>query len=72
MIKKLFFGICENKGTDQLHDKIAADQCLCSHYIDSTIPQLPIEISSHLSVCTARFVVDLVGNPEDMFSYDMA
>ena len=32
--------LCENKGTDQLRGNHAADQRLCSHYIDSTIPLL--------------------------------
>ena len=40
--------------------------------IDSTISLLPkSKISSPLpSGCTARFVPDLVGNPEDRFSRD--
>ena len=41
------FGICENKGADQLRDNRAADQHLCFHYIDSAILLLPkFDISS--------------------------
>ena len=35
-----FFGICENKDTDQLCRNCAADQRLCFHYINATIPLL--------------------------------
>ena len=39
--------ICENKDADQLRGNHEADQRLCFHYIDSTIPLLPkYEISS--------------------------
>ena len=39
--------ICENKDADQLHGKREADQRLCFHYTDSTLPLLPkSEISS--------------------------
>ena len=65
------FCICKNKNADQLHSNHEADQRLCFHYTDSTIPLLPIsEISSLLAIlcsCTARFVSGLVGNPEDVF-----
>ena len=74
-MSKPAFCICENKGAAQLHSNCAADQCLCFHYIDSTIPLLPkSEISSVLPFCgsTARYVSDLVGNPEDRFSHDVA
>ena len=41
-MRNLAFWICENKDADQLHGvHAAADQCLCFHYIDSTIPLLP-------------------------------
>ena len=48
------FCICENKGTDQLHDNRATDQRLYYHYIDrTTIPLLPMsclkfQAASHL------------------------
>ena len=32
---------CKNKDADQLHTNCAADQRLCYHYIDRTIPPLP-------------------------------
>ena len=39
--------ICENKDADQLCINCTADQRLCFHYLNSTIPPLPIsEISS--------------------------
>ena len=31
--EKTFFGVCKNKGTDQLHNKCAADQGLSFGYI---------------------------------------
>ena len=54
-----------------------ANQLLCFRYTDSTIPLLTkSEISSlYLTIfgdCTARFVSDLVGNPEDRFSQNEA
>ena len=36
------FCTCENKGTDQLVGNRAADQHLCFHFIDRTIPLLAI------------------------------
>ena len=44
----------------------AADQRLCFRYIDTTIPLLP------KSTISARFVSDLVGNPDDRLSRDEA
>ena len=40
MVKPAFC-ICENKDTDQLRGNCEADQRLCFHYTDSTIPLLP-------------------------------
>ena len=75
-MSKPAFCICEYKGADQLHDNCAADQRLCFHYIESTIPLIPqSEISSLKAIvcgCTVRFVSDLVGNRADRFSPDMA
>ena len=48
-----------------------ADQRLCFRYTDSTIPLLPKPLAI-LCDCTARFVLDLVGNPEDRFSHNEA
>ena len=47
IVRKPAFGICENKDADQLRGNREADQRLCFHYADSTIPLLPkFEISS--------------------------
>ena len=40
-MRKPAFCICENKDADQLYGNRTADQCLCFHYTDSTIPLLP-------------------------------
>ena len=68
------FGKCENKDADQLPGNREADQRLCFHYTDSTIP-LPTYIRNFkplaiMCSCTARFVLDLFGNPEDRFSHN--
>ena len=48
VMKKPFFCICENKDADQFSGNHEADQCLCFHHTDSTIPLLSkSEISSH-------------------------
>ena len=71
-MKTSVFGICENKGANQLRS-CGVDQRLCFLYINSAIPLLSrSEISSLFRGCTARFVSDLVGNPEDRFSRDGA
>ena len=59
------------KDADQLRDNRKADQRLCFRYIDSAIPLLP-KYEIILCGCTAWFVSDLVGNPEDRFSRDEA
>ena len=69
--------ICENKDADQLHGDREADQRLCFRYTDSTIPLLPKSEISCLCICvfcdcTARFVSDLVENPEARFSQNEA
>ena len=47
--KKTDFCICKNKGADQLGGNHKADQHLCFHYTDSTMPLLPeAKISSFL------------------------
>ena len=75
-MSKPTFCKCKNKGAAQLHVNRAVDQHLCFHYINSIIPLLPkYEISSLKPIfcgCTAGFVSDLVGNPKDRFSHDMA
>ena len=70
-MRKPFFCICENKDADQLRGNREADQRLCFRNTESTIPLLP---KSKISccACTARFMSDLVGNPEDRFSQNEA
>ena len=77
VMRKPAFCICKNKGADQLRsdsagNHCAADQCLCSHYIDRTIPLFPkIRNFKPLAIfcgCAAQFESDLVRHPEDMFS----
>ena len=73
-MRKLDFCTCENKDADQLCGNSEADQRLCFRYTDSTIPLLP-KYDKPLAIlcgCTARFVLDLVGNPEDRFSHNEA
>ena len=53
----------------------AAHQRLCFRYIDSTIFSFKNRNFRPLTIfcdSTARFVSDLVGNPEDRFSHDEA
>ena len=76
VLRKPAFCICENKDADQLRGNREADQRLCFRYIDSTFHILskirnfkPLAI---FSGSTARFVSDLVENPEDRFSHDQA
>ena len=61
--------IGKNKGEDQLRSTYAVDQCLCFRYMDSKIPLLP-KFQCRLRV-SSRSVSDLVGNPEDRFSFDV-
>ena len=74
VMSKPAFCICENKGADQLCGNRTTDQRLCFCYTDSTTPLLfKIRNSKPLAIfcgCTARFVWDLVGNPEDRFSHN--
>ena len=62
--------MCENKDADQRRGDREADQRLCFRYMDSTIPLL--SKSEIFCGCTARFVSDLVRNPEDRFSHNEA
>ena len=76
VVRKPDFCICENKDADQLRGNREADQRLCFHYTDSTIPLLPkIRNFKPLAIFCGRtvwFVYDLVGNPEDLFSRNEA
>ena len=69
VVRKPDFCICENKDADQLRGSREADQRLCFRYTDSTIHLLLKSEILSLSDCAARFVWDLVGNPEDPFSH---
>ena len=73
-MRKATFCICENKGADQLPGNHAADQRPYFRSIGSAIFLLP---KSKISIlifcgCTARFVSDLMQNPEGRFSHDEA
>ena len=79
MRKPFFFGICENKDADQLHSTAKLISAFFFRHTDSAIPLLDLnpkfQVSSHLLwlyLCTVRFVSDLVGNPEDLFSHNEA
>ena len=66
--KKKDFCLCQNKGADQLCSNCTADQRLCFHYADSTIPPLLVaKILAFFCDYTGQFVSDLVGNPEACF-----
>ena len=76
-MRKPAFCICENKDADQLRGNREADQRLSFRYKDSTVLLLPIYKRNfqHLSIfcgCTAWFVSDLIGNPENRFSHNEA
>ena len=65
-MRKPAFCKCKNKGADQLPSDHAADQLLCFQCIDSTSPLLPKSPAIFYSLI-ARFVSDLVENPESRF-----
>ena len=75
-MRKPAFCICENKDADQLRGNREADQRLCFRYTDSTIHLLPkyekFKLLAIFCGCTAWFVWDLVGDPEDRFSHNEA
>ena len=70
-MRKPVFCICKNKDADQIRGNREADQRLCFRYTYSTIIRnfQPLAI---FCGCTARFLSDLVGNPEDRFSHNEA
>ena len=75
MRKRLFAYV--NKDADQLRSNCAADQrlvfairiVLTLYYLNRNLKPLSIAI---FCSCTAQFVWDLVGNPEDWFSHNEA
>ena len=69
------FGINENKDADQLRGNSEADQRLCFRYTDSLPTTSLIRDFKPLAIffgCTALFVSDLIGKPEDRFSHNKA
>ena len=70
--RKPTFRICENKDTDQLRGNRETDQRFCFRRMNNPSTSL-IQYFKHLAIfcdCTARFVSDLVGHPDDRFSRD--
>ena len=75
IMRKPTFYICENKDTFQLRGNRKADQRLCFHYIDSTIPLLSkSEISSlwPSSVAVQPGLCQTRSETECLFSHDAA
>ena len=70
-MRKSVFCIRENKDVDQLRGNREADQRLCFRFMASRIPLLFKPLSIFCG-CTARFVSELVGSPEDWFSHNEA
>ena len=64
--KTTFFRICKNKGADQLCGNRAAD---ISPFVFPSYKVQSLLLAIFCS-CTARFLLDLVGNPEDKFTHD--
>ena len=64
--------IGENKDADQLRSNCEADQRLCFRYTDSRIHPLLI-LKNNVKILafsyTGRFVSELVGNPNCLFSH---
>ena len=77
-MKKPAFCTCKDKDADQLRVNHAADQGLCfCHIINTNYNPSTFQIGNFKPLaifcgCTARFVSDLVGNPEDRLSHDIA
>ena len=75
VMRKPAFCKCENKDADQLCGNRTADQRLCFRYIDTQslcFLNPNFKPLAKFSDCTARFVSDLVGNPDDRFSHNKA
>ena len=73
-MRKLYFSICENKNTDQLVTAKLISTFVLATQIDQSLYFLNLNFKPLIIFCgcTARFVSDLVGNPEDQFSHDEA
>ena len=70
-MRKPAFCICENKDADQFRGNREAYQRLCFRYTDRSIIR-NFKPPAIFYNCTAWFVSDLVGNPEDRFSHNEA
>ena len=62
--------LCENKGADQLPSYHLLALLFC--YIAGKISSTNFKPLTIFLDCTAQFVSDLVGNPEERFSSDAA
>ena len=64
--RKLDFCQCENKGADQLFSNCTIDHRLCFRY-SAVQSVFYFKLLAFFCDCTALFVSNLVGNPEDWF-----
>ena len=72
-MRKLAFCICQNKDADQLRSTCEADHAFVfATRIVQSLFYLNFKPLAMFCDCTARFVSDLVGNPEDRFSQNEA
>ena len=73
-MRKPAFCICENKDADQLLGNREADQRLCfaTQIVQFLFYLYNFKPLAIFSGCTAWFVLDQVGNPEDLFSHNEA
>ena len=74
VIRKPAFCICKNKDADQLGGNREVDQrlCFCIYAKSTYFLNLNFKSLAIFCGCTARFVSDLVENPEDRFSHNAA
>ena len=73
-MRKPAFCICENKDADQLRGNCEAVQCLCFFAIRivQSLYFLNFKPLAIFCVSAAWFVLSLVRNPKDRFSYNEA
>ena len=64
--------ICKNKDADQLRANPEADQRLCFHYTDSTIPLLPKYEISCFQLSSVTVPVGPGRKPQCWFSHEAA
>ena len=71
IMRKPFFAYAKTK--TQISCTVTAQLIFATRIIKSLYFLIPkFQASSHLYVCTAWFVSDMVGNPEDWFSHNKA